>query len=110
MTERGPDTSRKAETQELQVAWNGKSLTARGVGVYMAVAVLAIILSIFYSGYLTTQAISAGYTRSVADHEKIKGGLDRASCMVNLTFEERARFRESYAPGAFKRWCPWVDE
>jgi hypothetical protein len=76
----------------------------------MTIAVLAIIVSIFYSGHLTTQAISAGYTRSVEDHEKIKRSQDRTSCQVNLSLDERRIFRENYAPGAFKRWCPWADE
>jgi hypothetical protein len=97
-------------TPEIRLAWNGKSLSARGLGVYLALAVLTIVGSNLYAGYLTQRTVAEALATASKQHEAITRSLDRTSCQVNLTLEDRARFRESYAPGAFKRWCPWVEE
>lgn len=93
-----------------RIGYKEASLSVKGISVFIALGIAAIVSSTFYSGYLIQQAVYTTHASAVKDHASIKGSLDRTSCQVNLTVEERARFRESYAPGAFKRWCPWVDE
>lgn len=103
-------TSFRQGEPTLRLGYKEASLSIKGISVFIVLALLAVIGSNFYAGYLVQQAVSMTHASAIKDHGFIKGALDRTSCQVNLTVEERARFRESYAPGAFKRWCPWVDE
>jgi len=94
--------------------WNGKSFGARGVAVYFVLAVLAIIASNLFTGWQTktavTDAISAIAQATAKEHQKLQSGQERTSCVLSMTVEDRVKFRNDYAPGAFKKWCPWVDE
>lgn len=88
---------------ELGLGWNGKSIKARGLGVIVAIAVLAIVFSNVYAGYLIQQSMAV-------QHKRLTTSQDRTSCMVAMSPEEREGFRKGYGAGAFSRACPWVDE
>lgn len=94
---------RETDQAELGIGWNGKSVKARGAGVLMVIGVLAIMASNIYGGYLVQQAMSE-------QHKKLTTSQDRTSCMVSIAPDEREKFRKEYRAGAFKQWCPWVDE
>ena len=95
---------------ELGVAWNGKTVKARGVGAILLIAVLAIVSSNLYAGYRMENALSGLSRDKSVEHQTIRTSQDRTSCIVAMDPKDREKFRETYAPGAFKRWCPWVEE
>jgi len=117
MTERRADDRTVGPADEVGISWNGTTLTARGVGVYLAIAVCAIVVSIFYSGHLTAQAIGRIEQTLVTlqviankEHSALQVGQDRTACILTMSPERRDHFRTRYQTGAFKQECPWVSE
>lgn len=104
----GPDF--RADQPMFRLGYKEASLSVYGLGVFVVLAVLAIVGSNFYAGRLITDAIYSTHAIAMADHKHLKISADRTSCQVNLSFKERRIFRENYSIGSFKRWCPWVDE
>jgi len=96
-------TEHQARNNGLEFGYKGFGLKARGSGIILAIAVLAIMASNIYGGYLVQQAMSE-------QHRKLTTSQDRTSCMVSIAPDEREKFRREYRIGAFKQWCPWVDE
>lgn len=90
---------RRADPTEFRFGWNGKSIQARGLGVTIVVVVLALVTVAWYFADVTARA-----------HNKLITNQDRTSCIVAMTITERETFRRDYRPGAFKQWCPWMDE
>lgn len=95
---------------ELGVSWNGKGIKARGLGVFLALAVLAVVGSNLYSGWRVETAIGSMSRDKTGEHRIIRTSQDRTSCIVAMSTVDRDKFRSEYRPGAFKQWCPWVEE
>ena len=104
------DPARIRGESEIGVGWNGKGFRARGLGVLLTLAVLAMIASNLYAGWRVETAIATIGRESNGGHAVIRTSQDRTSCIVAMDPKDREKFRETYAPGAFKRWCPWVEE
>src|SRR3990167_671229 len=104
------DPARIRGESEIGVGWNGKGFRARGLGVLLALAVLAMIASNLYAGWRVEMAITTFSHDKTTEHRVIRTSQDRTSCIVAMDPKDREKFRETYAPGAFKRWCPWVEE
>lgn len=97
-------------TSELGVSWNGKAIRARGLGVFLALAVLAVVGAQLYTGWRIEASITMMSRDKTAEHVTLRTSQDRTSCIVAMTADQRDEFRKSYAPGAFRRYCPWVEE
>ena len=100
----------QVRSAEFGASWNGKGIKARGLGVVVALAVLAIVGSNLYAGWRVETAISTVSRDKSDEHRTIRTSQDRTSCIVAMDPKDREKFRETYAPGAFKKWCPWVEE
>jgi hypothetical protein len=96
--------------EELGVAWNGKGIKAKGLAVYVLLGVLAIVGSNLYAGYRGEQMIARIAEGMSKEHVRLALAQDRTSCIVTLTFEQREQFRKDFRPGAFRQWCPWVQD
>ena len=96
--------------EEVSATWNGKSVSARGFGVYAILAVLAIIAAILYTGFETKEAIRQLTTTMTAEHRSLRIAQDKTSCILSLTLEERSTFRLRYQQGSFRQWCPWMED
>jgi hypothetical protein len=107
---KGLDPSEFPDQPELAAAFGRWSLKAKGLGIVLVVSVVAVILSNFYASYRIEQAVYVAVKAAGGEHTSLRLSQDRTSCLLTLTVEERARFRESYQVGAFPRWCPWVTE
>lgn len=105
-----PGIGMRRETAELGVSWNGKAVKARGLAVFFILAVLAIIASQLYAGYRVETALVRAFDAGSDQHKTITVSQNRTSCIVSMGAEVREAFRASYVPGAFKKFCPWVDE
>lgn len=101
-----PLRERKPEGNEITATWGGKGVSVKGGVVILFLAVLALIASQLYAGFRVESAIKDGS----AEHRNIKVGMDRTSCIVTMKPEEREKFRADFRPGAFRQWCPWVEE
>jgi hypothetical protein len=99
-------TDHEGRSNGLEIGYRGLKLNARGMGVYLALAVLGLILSILFSGYLTKEAVLAGNK----EHVTLRTSQDRTACIVAMTPEERTEFRKQFHPGAFTKACPWMVE
>jgi len=95
---------------EVEVTWNGKGITARGLGTVAILGVLSIIAAILYTGFETKQAVYQLGAVMTGEHKRIVTAQDKTSCILSLTVEERAAFRLRYQQGSFRQWCPWMDE
>ena len=71
---------------------------------------LAIVASNLYGSYRIETSIAGVSRDKSAEHQTIRTSQDRTSCIVAMDPTDREKFRSTYAPGAFKRWCPWVEE
>jgi len=96
-------TEHQARNNEVEVGYKGLGIKARGLGVIVLIAVLVIVASTISSWYLVQQSMAE-------QHKRLTTSQDRTSCMVSISTEERDKFRREYRPGAFRQWCPWVDE
>lgn len=114
-------TSLRNDEPSLRVGYRELSLSARGIGVYFALAVAAIIVANFYSGYLIKEAVLGQndtvakalvtvHTASTDEHRGLRTAQDRTSCILTMSQEDRIRFRSRYQSGAFRQECPWVTE
>ena len=54
------------------------------------------------------KALDASIRDMMGQHAALVASEDRLGCIVALTPEERVRFRNTWAPGAYARWCPWL--
>lgn len=95
---------------EVSLGWNGKTVTARGVVVYFLLAMLAIVSANLYAGWRLEQALLTQTARLVRDHDNIQITQNRTSCILTMSAEQRDQFRRDFRPGAFKQWCPWVND
>jgi hypothetical protein len=111
----------RADDPELRLGYKQASLSVRGIGVFIALAVLAIVASNFYAGILIkdtikdenrviAKALTDSHTVASKDHITLRIAQDRTSCIITMTQEDRIDFRKRYQPGAFKQMCPWMDE
>lgn len=98
------------EESAFRLRYKETSLSIRGIGVFLALAVTCIIGSNFYVGYRLEQALVVMGLQFGTEHRAIQMGQDRTACQVSLTIEERKMFRETYTPGSFRKWCPWSSE
>jgi len=102
------------KSEGIFLSWNGKSIGARGAAVYLVLAVVSIIASNLYAGWLTktavTDAIASIAAATTTEHRKLQIGQDRTSCILTMTVEQREKFRDRFIQGAFKTWCPWVED
>ena len=110
MTSDPTEPRRNAANSELGVSWNGKGIKARGLGVFLALAVLAIVGAQLYAGWRIESAVATLSREKTGEHQTLKISQDRTSCIVAMSLTERDRFRSEYRPGAFRQWCPWVEE
>jgi hypothetical protein len=94
----------------LRLGYREASLSIRGISVFLALAVVAIITSNFYSGYRIEQAIVGLRMESMREHMMLRTGQDRTSCILTMSQEDRGQFRLRYQQGAFKQMCPWMEE
>lgn len=99
----------RSEQDEIALRYRSTTFSARGLGVYFALAIAGIIVSQVYTGWRIEQAIWMARRASATEHASIARAEDRTSCMLTLTLEDRTKFRSEYAPGAFRKWCPWVE-
>ena len=115
----GPDF--RAGEPTLRLGYKEASLSVRGIGVFIALAVAAIIASNLYAGMTITNTIireNKIVSDALADTQRQGGGehrmlriaQDRTSCIITMTQEDRIEFRKRYQAGAFKQMCPWMDE
>ena len=115
-----PTEFRKDEST-LKIGYKEASLSVKGVSVFLALGLLAIIGAILYSGWRTEttlaaivgrieQTIVATQVLDNAQHQTLLHVQDRTSCILTMTPERRDRFRDRYTPGAFKQECPWVSD
>lgn len=109
------------EEPVLKIGYRQASLSIKGATVFLALAVLAIVGSQFYAGFMIQQTIIAENRkvadqltsingRHTAEHAAIIHTGDRTSCVITMDAAARARFRDRYQAGAFKQMCPWVNE
>lgn len=91
------------DPMELRLGFNGKSIQARGMVVVVVIVLLGAIASVWALDHYQTALMTE-------QHRRLTTSQDRTGCMVSLTLEDRAQFRKEYRPGAFKQWCPWVEE
>lgn len=105
----------------LFVSWGGKMVGARGVAVYFVLAILALVGATLYAGWRTEAAVTHAVTNLqgrldevniavLRDHRALKIGQDRTTCILTMTQNDREQFRSRFYAGAFKSWCPWVEE
>jgi hypothetical protein len=100
----------RAGDSTLRIGYKEASLSVRGVGVFLALGVLAIMASIFFSGWQTQQAISGLRDDATKEHRILRTASDRSACILTMSIEDRAQFRQRYIPGAFKQMCAWMEE
>lgn len=115
----GPDF--RAEEPTFRLGYKEASVSVKGISVFIALAVLAIVLAIFYSGYLTKEAVlgqnkavgealASVQSTTATEHKSLRTAQNRISCILTMNQEDRIRFRNRYQQGAFKQECPWLDE
>jgi len=100
------DYKNQHDSSEVTAMWNGKGISVKGSLAVFFLAILAIIGSNLYAGFRVESAIKD----MSGEHRTIRVSQDRTSCIVAMTTIDRDKFRSEYRPGAFKQWCPWVDE
>lgn len=93
----------REDPMELRLGWGQKSLQARGLGVVLVVIAIMIIGAL---GYI----IDGSERRSAIAHDRLIRASDRTGCLLTFDPEDRVKFREKYFQGAFKQWCPWVED
>jgi len=106
----GADYKGPRDASEVTAMWNGKGVSVKGGMAIFFLAVLAIIGSNLYAGWRVESAVVAIVEVSKKDHGVLRTSQDRTSCIVTMKSDEREKFRADYRPGAFKQWCPWVEE
>ena len=111
----------RADEPTFRIGYKEASVSVRGISVFIALAVLAIVASNFYASVLIKETIKDenkviakalidSHTLSVKDHTTLRVAQDRTSCIITMTQDDRIEFRKRYQPGAFKQMCPWMDE
>jgi hypothetical protein len=93
----------------LSISWGNKSLAAKGAAAITAIMFVSIVSAILYAGFRVEGAINRVEQAAKTDHDAIRKSQDRLSCMVALSPDERTTFRNEYRPGAWNRWCGWMD-
>jgi hypothetical protein len=88
---------------ELRLGIGGKSIQARGMAVVLVMLALTSVAAVWTLDHYQTLLITE-------QHRALHTSLDRTSCMVAMSPEDRVKFRSEYRPGAFRQWCPWVNE
>ena len=115
----GPDF--RSDEPTFKLGYKEANLSVKGISVFIALSVLAIIAAILYGGWRTETTIATSLARleqsmvavqvvDGSEHRSIRLMQDRTSCIMTMSPERRDRFRDRYTPGAFKQECPWVNE
>ena len=106
---------------EVGVWWNGKGISAKGLGVLAILAVLTIAGTNLWAGFRVENTIIREQAKLVellndarraqrTEHDLLRITQERLVCIGTMTPEDRVRFRNGYRDGDFKRWCLWVVE
>jgi uncharacterized membrane protein YjgN (DUF898 family) len=116
------------EESAIKIGYKEASLSVKGVSVFIALALLLVVGSMFVVGYLIQQTIireaaatalelkavnghaTEGHTIIIKIQEKLRVSQDRISCIMTLPQNERTIFGKNYQPGNFVRACPWIGE
>ena len=101
---------RHESREEIRLGYHGTTFSATGLGVYLAIAFALLITSNIYAGLRIENAILAARKADLEEHLNLARAEDRTACGVLMSPEDRIKFRQDYAPGAFEKWCPWMDE
>jgi len=101
---------RHESREEIRLGYHGTTFSATGLGVYLAIAFALLIASNIYAGLRVEQAIWATRKANLEEHAGISRAEDRTACVVLMSPEDRIKFRNDYAPGAFRKWCPWIED
>lgn len=109
MTINSEDTGEN-QSNGLEVGYGRMRLRARGLALIVILSVAAIITSNLYAGFRLEQAFVRNELARLSEHRALQLGQDRLGCVVAISPEQREAFRRTYQPGAFARWCPWVQE
>jgi hypothetical protein len=94
----------------LKLFWGDKGLSVRGVGVIVFLMWLALIGSNLYAGYRLEQAFRGSAAQGGSEHHAMTRANEQTACVVSMTLADREKFRAEFRPGAWSRWCPWIQE
>lgn len=98
----------------LRIGYGRWGVDIRGFAVIFLLALFGLVGANFWAGWRIEQAIerqvSALHQASKREHVAMMTALDRSTCILALTNEERLAFRRDTSPGAITRWCWWLQE
>ena len=93
-------------TAELGMSWNGKGIKARGLGVFLALAVLAIVASNVYSGWRVETALSALSREKTGEHLTLRTSHDRSRGIEVAVMPLRERCMNQLTLASFPKGVP----
>lgn len=105
----------------LKIGYKEAHVSIRGMSVFLALAVLAIIGATLYSGLRIEQtiirengavatALAKFHDETGNEHKALSAAEQQTSCIITMEQADRKQFRDRYQSGDFRRWCPWVSE
>lgn len=105
------ESVRAGDEPLVEVGYKGATLSLRGAASVFVLAVLVIAGSTLYGGLRVEWAMAREFNALHTKTADLAVAQSQTSCLLTMmSDEQRIKFRDTYVPGAFKRWCPWIKD